>query len=374
MSSAYLNYQGLQLAVSADCEADLIWLQDFLGPSYRPMDGFADGPIHRVGLHGDPNWAHWIAEWERHGHRQHVLAHVLDGKDLQLPCLQQDDGSLLAWDDLFGCFYRRDPAGVTSVLRSVGPPLPRRPRLALMRAVREFALHHELRQGALALHASGLVRDGKAILFAGPRKAGKTTLLSACLSQVPDLKLLANDRVMLSPGQTGWSCRGMATAVSVRPGDEDLLPGLRQQLHRHTLGPEVGPDEPMAREFPLQGRLMLSPSQYCRGLGVTMAAESQTAFILLPRVDPTVHGLRWRRLDSKAAASLLAGALFGTTHPFSRSELFDTPESGLFPRPTDRFELVHQLSREVPCGELVIGSEAYRCESLQSLLDQILAG
>lgn len=63
--------------------------------------------------------------------------------------------------------------------------------------MREFVLHHELRSGVLALHASGLVRGGRAVLFAGARRADKTILLSACLSLVPDLQLLADDRVML---------------------------------------------------------------------------------------------------------------------------------------------------------------------------------
>ena len=375
ISTLHLTYRGLSLEVSADSEADLIWLHDFLGPSYRRMDGAGQALRHRVGIHGDPDWEGLRREWaqqEANGQLQSVLAHVLDGSDLHLPCVRRQEGALLAWEGLWECFYRRDPADVTTVLRPAGPHPPLRPRLALMRAVRELALHHELRSGALALHASGLVREGRAVLFAGPRRAGKTTRLSACLSLVPDLQLLANDRVMVSPHPGGWNCRGMATVVSVRTGDEDLLPGLRQRLHAHTLGPETGPGEPRTREFPPNGRLMLSPSQFCRSLGVTMAPESQPAAIFLPRIDPTVRGLHWRRIDASAAAGTLAEALFGAAHPHSQSQLFDTPESGPFPGPAERLALVRRLAREVPCGELVVGQDAYRPECLKELLEGAL--
>ena len=374
MSTWNFNYAGLVIAVSADSDADLLWLHDFLGPSYRRVPAGADRPARQVGLHADPAWADGQRGWaqqQANGQRRSVLAHVLDGTDLHLPCLHQADGTLLAWDDLFECLYRQELDGVTNLLQAQGPPRPQRPRIALMRAVREFALHHEVRRGALALHASGLVRDGNAVLFAGPRRAGKTTLLSACLSLVPSLRLLANDRVMVNPGANGWCCRGMATIVSVRAGDEGLLPGLRQQLHAQSLGPEAGPGEPMAREFPATGQLLLSPSQYCNGLGVGMAAESRLQAIVLPRIDTTFNGLQTRQIAPDAATAPLANALFGAAHPGSRSQLFDTPESGPFPGPTERLALVRRLAREVPCHELLLGPDAYRPDSLSHLLDSV---
>ncbi len=375
-STVYLGYRGLEMAVSADSDADLIWLQAFLGPSYRRMEGPSASPPHRVGLHGDQAWAnrrrHYSAQQAVNSQLQNVLAHVLDGEDLQLPCQPQADGSLLAWDEQFECFYRQDPEGFTTLLQAEGPPRPQRPRIALMRAVREFALHHELRSGALALHASGLAREGQAVLFAGPRRAGKTTLLSACLSLVPGLQLLANDRVMVSPHPGGWRCRGMATVVSVRAGDELLLPGLRQRLHAHALGPEAGPDELRAREFQVGDRLMLSPSQYCSGLNVAMAAECGLAAIVLPRIDPMLKGLQTLQISASASTALLAKALFGAAHPQSRSQLFDTPGSGEFPTPTGRLALVERLAQEVPCYELLLGTEAYRPDNLSLLLERVL--
>jgi hypothetical protein len=104
-----------------------------------------------------------------------------------------------------------------------------------------------------------------------------------------------------------------------------------------------------------------------------MAPESQPVLILLPRIDPTVSGLRWRRIDPTTAAASLAEALFGAAHPHSRSQLFDTPDSGAFPGPAERLALVQRLAREIPCGELVLGSDAYRRVRLQSFLDLVLA-
>lgn len=370
MSTLHLSYEGLRLAVSADSDADLIWLHDFLGPTFRCVAGDPVREGVRIGLHAEPGWAELLRSWEQEpagaGHR--VLAHVLDTVDRLLPCRFGADGSLLAREDDFDCFYRRDSAGVISLLQSPGPPRSRRPRIAMMRAVRECALHHDWRTGGLCLHASGLVRGGRAVLFAGPRRAGKTMLLSACLSLVPGLQLLANDRVMLNPHGEGWRSRGMATVVSVRAGDEELLPGLRQRLHAHTLGPEVGPGEGRARVFPFHGQLLLSPSQYCHSLGVTMTPESRLLTILLPRIDATGSGLRCRRIDPARATMTLAASLFGASHPDSRSQIFDTPASGPHAGPAERQALVERLGREVPCWELVMGPDAYRPKHLRGLL------
>lgn len=375
MSTLHLRYRDLQIAVSSDHNADLIWLHDFLGPSYQRLESPAEPADCGVGLRVDPSWNDRRQAWRRQaaGTLSQVLAHVLDGTNLHLPCHLQADGALLAWDDLFDCFYHQDATGACSILQPAGPPRPRRPRIVLMRAVREFVLHHELRRGALALHASGLVQGGRAVLFAGPRRAGKTTLLSACLSLVPDLRLLANDRVMVRAQGQDWRCRGMATVVSVRPGGDQLLPDLHRRLLSKALGPEAGPGEPRARDFQSEDRLMLSPGQFCRGLEVAMAPDSALAAILLPRIDPAVDGLHRHHLLPEQAADRLGEALFGAAHPQSRSQLFDTPKSGPFPGAAERLALVRQLASSVPCVELVVGREAYRPDRLAALLNEAIA-
>lgn len=376
MSEHHLRYRDLWIDVSSDHDADLIWLQNFLGPSYQRVESPAEPTGCRVGLRADPAWNDRRQAWERErgaGHQGDVLAHVLDGTDLHLPCIRQADGTLLAWEEQFSCFYQQDAEGACTLLQPVGPPRPRRQRLVLMRAVREFVLHHELRSGALALHAAGLVQGNRAVLFAGPRRAGKTTLLSACLGLVPDLQLLANDRVMVSSQGHGWRCRGMATAVSVRREGEHLLPELHRRLLAHALGPEAGPGEPKAREFQQDDRLILSPGQFCGGLGVSMAPESSLAAIMLPRIEPAARRLRWQRMRPENAAAVMSRALFGAAHPHSRSELFDIPESGPFPLEAERRVLVERLTGSVPCFELVAGRDAYQPEILGELLEAALS-
>jgi hypothetical protein len=375
MNTLSLDYYGLPVVATADSEGDLIWLQEFLGPVYRSVAAGGVGAPRRIGLHSDPLWSRRrqsMAEQEASGALGSVLAHVLDASDLRLPCVREADDTLLVWDARFECCYQQCPDAGTTLLHAAGPERSRRPRLAWMRAVRELALHHELRRGSLALHASGLVRQGRALLFAGPRRAGKTTLLSACLDLVPGLELLANDRVMVHPQDGGWRCRGMASVVSVRPGDETLLPGLRQRLHRNALGPEAGPQESRAREFSAHERLYLSPSQYSNSFGVPMVAEGRLAAIVLPRIDPAVAGLRWQPL--RASAEVLAGVLFAAGHPGSRSELFDCPDSGPFPGEATRQRRLQALAGTVACYELVVGVDAYRAETLQGLLDAALGG
>lgn len=381
MSEIQLQYRALRINVSADCESDLLWLRDFLGPSYRPIaempacSATPAGTARRVGLHADPRWTERREIWEREaaaGKLGRVLVHVMDGTDLHLPCITQADGTLLAWDERRFCFYHHPAADLTSILHRPGAPSSGGGRLAWMRGVRELALHHELRAGSLALHAAGLVKAGRAVLFAGPRRAGKTTLLSACLGLVPDLQLLANDRVMISLQGQLWRCRGMATVVSVRPGSDHLLPGLHRRLLAHALGSETGPDEPGSRAFRSEDRLLLSPGQFSRGLGVSMAAESALASIVLPRIDAETDGLQFERIPPEQASTALGEALFGTAHPHSRSQLFDLEDAAPFPDQKERISLVLHLAATVPCFSLVVGRDAYQSDLLSELLNKLL--
>jgi hypothetical protein len=371
-----LAYQGLEMAVDADRSADLIWLQDFLGPNFHSDQASTEKTTAAFRLCHDPAWSErreqWLEGEELSATRATVLAHVLDGSDLHLPCRQQADGSLLAWEEQFECFYLQDGSGLTSILQPETSPPARRARFALMRCVRELAMHHDRRRGALALHASGLARHSQGLLFAGPRRSGKTTLLSACLSLVKGLTLLANDRVMVNPDGPQWCCRGMATIVSVRSGDEPLLPGLRQRLHAQAFGAESGTGEAPARSFELSERLMLSPSQYCRGLGVEMGGERRLAGIALPSVVPELTGMAWRRLPGATAAAALRGALFGSTHQCSRSQLFDAPASGPYPDADEQLALLERLATDVPCWEVSLGVDAYRQDILSDMVDTLL--
>lgn len=371
-----LAYQGLEIAVDADQNADLIWLQEFLGPNFHSGQASSEETIAAFRLCHDPAWSQrqkqWLEGEELSATRATVLAHVLDSSDLHLPCRQLADGSLLAWEEQFDCFYLQDGSGLTSILQAETSPPARRARIALMRCVRELAMHHDRRRGALALHASGLARHGQGLLFAGPRRSGKTTLLSACLSLVKGLTLLANDRVMVNPDGQQWCCRGIATVVSVRSGDEPLLPGLRQRLHAQAFGAESGTDEAAARRFEPGERLMLSPAQYCRGLGVELGGERRLAGIALPSIVPELAGMAWRRLPATAAADALRGALFGSTHQRSRSQLFDAPDSGPYPDADEQLALLERLATDVPCWEVSLGMNAYSQDILSDMVNTLL--
>lgn len=70
------------------------------------------------------------------------------------------------------------------------------------------------REGGFALHAAGVILDGRAVLFVGPSGAGKTTASNHC----EGARWLARDRAVVYPTPLGWYAAGMPG------GDEIGLP------------------------------------------------------------------------------------------------------------------------------------------------------
>jgi len=81
-----------------------------------------------------------------------------------------------------------------------------------------------LRQGGLVVHALGFEYAGRGVLVVGPTMSGKTTLaLSAALAGV---RLLSDDRVLLSLDADGVVAKGFRPYLQIRRGTLQGLSGL----------------------------------------------------------------------------------------------------------------------------------------------------
>ena len=84
------------------------------------------------------------------------------------------------------------------------------------------------------------------------------------------------------------------------------------------------------------------------------------------------YSLAGARFSAAAAAAALRGALFGSTHQCSRSQLFDAPDSGPYPDADEQLALLERLATDVPCWEVSLGVNAYRQDILSDMLNTLL--
>jgi len=128
-----------------------------------------------------------------------------------------------------------------------------RPRWALAHPLDELLFQHRLaREGALEVHACGLVIGGRALLFSGQSGAGKSTTARLWRRARAGVRVLSDDRIVLRERRgrfwafgTPWHGDGMLAAPQARP-----LRALFFLRHarRHELRP-LAPAEAAARLF-----------------------------------------------------------------------------------------------------------------------------
>jgi hypothetical protein len=374
-----LEYDNLIIEVDSDDSEDLEWLAEFLCPSFMRLDIAASQAADcHVRLVRDPAA---IERWQQRLQSAELFrtrAFLLDTGPVELATFSEND-ALIAYDDFFNVFFRWRPAtGRCDVEIVDGYPenpedagFPRRARVPLMRAVREWAMHHGLRRGRIFLHAAAIVCNGSAVLLAGPKKSGKTSLLTATLRDRPDISYLTNDRVMVASLDHGWRCRGMPSIVSMRPGSMDFLPGIEARLRTVAAGHASRNTETKLPVAFADGRFGLSPLQFCSLVGAEPVAGAGLTAIVFPRISSTTASVEIRALSAPEAVDLLADAVFGRIDEGEPSALFDVAHSGTYPDFSARTAAAARLAKQVACIEVGLGVRAYQPEVIDSLLKQL---
>jgi hypothetical protein len=172
--------------------------------------------------------------------------------------------------------------------------------LATARIAREMIRAALLRDGWTLLHASAVVRDGRALLTFGDKGAGKTT--TALLMASRGAQLLANDRVFIKRFGAELRVLPWPSAAAIGLGLLDAL-GLygvvRDRLqageHLHPTQHQDVTDALFAgRREPLwepggkrERKVQVFPDQFAGWFGMELATGGLAAALLFPRIDPS---------------------------------------------------------------------------------------
>lgn len=305
---------GVAIALEAPAE-DRAWLAGFGGCLERPEREAA--PFH---VAFEPSSGTLPAADAAAATR---IAFALDAGPLRLPAVERDGGVRL-WDAASGSVVDVTEGGRATRIRTGGDPLAA--RLLLLRVVREYAHNQALADGDLVLHAAGLVHEGRALVIAGAKGAGKTT--RALRLMAGGHRYLANDRVRVRLAPTPEAI-GIPTVVTLRSGTLRLFRDLEARLRR--CGDYRGSAGP-ARED--AAGLRVSPAQLCAAFGQEPAASAPLGSLVV--------------LGGEATVASLAGCLVGQASGVHASDVF-RPWSETAVPDTQLRARVERLAALVPC-------------------------
>src|SRR5262249_6982123 len=157
-------------------------------------------------------------------------------------------------------------------------------RSALFSVVRELATNHAQRAGDLLLHASAFTIGRRGVVIAGPKKAGKTTMLVHALHRAAP-EYVSNDRVLIT-AEASPRAVGVPTVVRLRRGTLDLFPVLAETLdasgYEHRLTLDEAANQPGLKSVSPSGARRVSHAQLCRVLAVGAQRETAIAALVFP--------------------------------------------------------------------------------------------
>ncbi|HXA16689.1 MAG TPA: hypothetical protein VN380_06850 [Thermoanaerobaculia bacterium] len=182
-------------------------------------------------------------------------------------------------------------------------------RIPTLRVLEELATHELERDGAVYVHASAVVAQGRAVLICGNKKAGKTSGLCKLLRAFETEKM-ANDNCVIR------ACNGEAIARG--------WPGFfKIDLGSVALYPELGRDFPPSERallsdsdalWKVYDKVPLYPRQGAERFGASMDVEAPVAAVIFPRFDATrAPGLSRISIDDVRGS--FPGYVQGSRHP-----------------------------------------------------------
>jgi hypothetical protein len=350
-----LAWDSFRVAVDAPA-APLAWLAEFLRPAFEDAPPGADGArVARVrdpardaaGAAAGPAGAPRVAWFTR------------DGDFLTLPCVRGAAGERTMVDT---------GVRVAQVVRAGGAEVEVvaeadhvKPRTTLMRVVRELATAHALGRGIVPLHASAVASTRGVVAFAGPRRAGKSTLLLHLLL-AGGARYVTNDRLLVDARAV--VARAMPTIVRLREDALARFPAFASVLRAYGFdrAHALAEAAPPSRRWPPS----LSPAQLCAAAGARAGAvgAGPLARIVFPEIDPA-PGFDLSPLEPGAAAERLARGLLLPGGEARAAEAFAGPsaEPGRAMVPA-----CAAVAACAPCYTLRLGPDAYAAPDLAPAL------
>ena len=362
MHSLALSYAGAGFVAQSDNPADLAWLQAFLGPAFEKSSVMGE---QTFALERSPEAVRSAQRLESTT-AERVAAFVLDTGLEELPGTTNAAGAITAYDSFFEVAYRRGT--IISIADAESSTANRRARGALMRAIREAAMDHVWCDGASILHGASFAVGNRAILVAGAKEAGKTSLLCAALLGFPEASFLSNDRLVLQKSGKNVRAHALPTIVSIRAGSTQVVPSLSAALsgaRENYLGaPTPESEKP--------DRWTLSPKQLSSLLGCSMQREAEVACCLFPRIDQGENSFTLRELTANERRVRILESAFARNDLGRRSELFRTNAVD-FPSGAQLRERLQEDLGGIRCFEVRMGPGLYQAAEMNRLADLLLS-
>lgn len=367
MSSTF-EMLGVPLLFETDDRLAARWLESFLRPWFSSADPAACRHTARL-VHDEGRFAELEAA-SRAARLAPIECFSLDSQVVEHPAWPMDGATCVA-DRGLGCFYLHGGSSTTVVAR----PGDLRPRLAVVRILRELAAAASSSPRLLSLHAAAVGIGGRAIVLAGPKQAGKTTLLSHLLLTGPGT-LISNDWVFVAfdgPEAHRPAAHGMPTVVKLRRGSLDLLPSLAAgwlEGGSFLLHPDeaLGGDGWDPSDYRDSDCHYLSPRQFAARLGTEAVRSAPLAAIVFPRLTSEVDTLALLRLDASSGLERLRACQYGRRNGGGGSTLFGEAD------PASDAAL-EDLARRVPLFDCLLGPRAYQGDAaVQALMEALPAG
>jgi hypothetical protein len=367
------RYSDVTIGVASPEPSHIAWLEEFLTPAFGVTE--PEGCDRWVVLDTDPTrHAAAVGRGPSPTHAS-VPCFVLDSRT---ECHPEWSGSGLDEWVLFdpGCqaFYHVDRRhGHVRILATSqsGPT-----RLALMRVVRELTMASILRGSGLVLHGAALATRDGGVILAGPKRAGKTTLLMHAL-QVGGTAFVTNDRVLVWNVDGRVVLRGMPSIVMIRAETLATFPVVAARIrdagyhHSWTLA-ESRSTAARTRRPRRDGGASLTPRQFCAVTSVAPLAEVDAWRLVFPRVNSALSGLHIEPLDAEIATLRLREALFAATSPVRMSPVFSRPGTGPGTEDATLDHRAAELATQVRCYDVHLGTRAYqRPESAAEFIQQL---
>ena len=369
-STRSYSYPGFTIAVTSHDTATLDWLTEFLSPWLDV--GTRAAADYDVTFTVDRNALHGLRRQARQQPHPTVPGFVRDGRVVLSPIWDDGPGRrTMVLSDVRAAYRIAREERRVDVVAGAGTG---RPRVALMRAVRETTIIAVRRQGALLVHGSAFMTGDRAVILAGPRETGKTTVMLHAL-QDPRLAFVANDRVFVAIDAEGQAvARGLPTIVAMRPGTLAMLPHLAARLAERRFAWPLSLDEVRGAGAGAEARPDVTPAQLCDLLGVTPASGGRLAAVVFPRPGGS-DALELARLSPEAAVAAFTAALVGGVGPWATSGIwFDASfEDG--PTAAETASRCRALVARVPIYECRIGARVLADRAaMQALVARVAGG